>query len=944
MRFETSLDARDLIKPHETPMRLVSTSLATLLLLSLTAPVTARAQAPTTGRIVGRVLDAASGSGLTDAGIQVVGTTIGTMSVVDGRFTIVNVPAGTVTIMVRRIGYAPKTITGLYLDAGKTLQQDVSLAQASVQLTAQVVTAESERGSVNEALNTQKSAINVVSSITAEQIAKSPDGDAAQAVGRVSGVSVMDGKYVFVRGLGDRYTQTSLNGARIPSPEPEKKVVPLDLFPTGLLQTITTVKTFTPDQPGDFAGASVDIQTREFPAQRTWAMSTSTGASDAVLGRRVTMPGRVNGDLFATGAGARALPGFIQRFGNFANSFPGQSDYNRMVSEFRNSWTPRGQEGGLNGSTSISVGGNDPVLGQRIGYLVSGTYAYSQEAKLDQVRALAIAQTGSTPSEVDRYEGSTGRSSVLWGGLANFSTLLGARTRVALNNTYNRTMDSEARTERGLSENIGIPFAIARQRYVERSVRSTQLLLQADLTANQKVEISLSASGVTRAEPDRSEFVQAIFTDPGTGAEMAPQWFSSSNEGAVRSFSNLTENAWEGRGHYRLQFGEAGRTLAVKVGGLGRHASRDANSASYSISASGIAQAVRELSAERIFDGRYTAPSDNVFRVTPIGVGGTYTASDYLAAGFAMVEKEFGPRWQLIGGARVEYSDVLVTAEPTIGATSSTNPVFTDVLPAFALTFRPSASVNFRLSASQTVSRPEYRELAPIQYREVIGFDNVLGNADLQRALIQNFDVRWEWYMGAGEVVSIAAFAKRFTDPIERVYRGSSGTRIITFVNAAGADNYGVELEGRKSLDFVSDRLANFSLSANATIMQSQIRLGAQANAVTNSNRAMVGQAPYMFNTGLTWASNSGASSATLLYNVVGARITEAGEVPLPDVRELERHMVDISVRIPLGERFSGRIDAKNLLDAPYRLVQGPVTRESYRMGRGYSFGLSWRP
>ena len=352
-------------------MRRVLQSLA-LLLLCLALPSSGAAQAPTTGRIVGRVLDAANGAGLADAGIQVVGTTLGTMSGVEGRFTLGNVPAGTVTIIVRRIGYAPKTVTGLFLEAGKTLQQDVSLSAATVQLSATVVTAESERGSVNAALDAQKNSVNVVSSITAEQIAKSPDGDAAQAVGRVAGVSVQDGKYVFVRGLGDRYTQTSLNGARIPSPEPEKKVVPLDLFPTGLLQTITTIKTFTPDQPGDFSGATVDIQTREFPAQRTWVMSTSTGGSDAVIGRRVLMPALVNGDLVAAGAAARALPSFIQRFGNFATASPLQSDFNRMVSEFRNSWTPRAQEGLVNGSTSLSVGGNDPVLGRRIGYLVSG--------------------------------------------------------------------------------------------------------------------------------------------------------------------------------------------------------------------------------------------------------------------------------------------------------------------------------------------------------------------------------------------------------------------------------------------------------------------------------------------------------------------------------------------------------------------------------------------
>ena len=913
-----------------------------LLLSAVLMSTPLAAQTPTAGRIVGRVVDGATGSGLAEAGIQVVGTTIGVRSGVDGQFSIAGVPSGTVTIIVRRIGYVQKTVTGIFLEGGKTVEQDIALAQASLELAAQVVTASTERGTVNEALDAQKNSVNVVNSITAEQIAKSPDGDAAQAVQRVSGVSVQDGKYVFVRGLGDRYTQTSLNGARIPSPEPEKKVVPLDLFPTGLLQSITTVKTFTPDQPGDFSGATVDIQTKEFPAERTWAMSTSVSGSDAVVGRQLLMPTRVGGDLLANGAVPRSLPGFIQRYGNFSSASPGQADFNRMVSDFRNSWSPRGSEGGLNGSTSLSVGGNDPVFGQRVGYLVSGTYSYGQEARVDNVRALALAQNGSTPTEIDRYEGTMGRNSVLWGGLANFSTLVGSRTRVALNNTYNRTMDSEARREQGMSENLGIPFVITRMKYVERSVRSTQLLVQSDLTANQKLEFALTASGVTRNEPDRSEFVQAIFNDA-SGSPMAPQWFSTSNEGAVRTFADLGESSYESRAHWRLQFGDPGRSTALKIGGLGRYGTRDATNTSYSLNASGLTQAERELPAEQIF-ARYLNAGDNVWRVTPIGVGGSYDASDYLFAGFAMVEKEFGPKWQLITGARAEYSDVLVRAEPTVGARTATNPTFLDVLPAVAITYRPGARTNLRVSASQTVSRPEYRELAPIQYREVIGFDNVIGNPNLQRALVQNYDLRWEFYPSAGEVISLGAFAKRFTNPIERVYIGSSGTRIITFVNAKGADNLGLELEARKFLDFLSPYLANVAVSTNATVMSSEIRLDASSASVTNPNRAMVGQAPYMFNAGLQWSSNTGGTSASVLYNVVGRRITDAGEVPLPNVEELERHVVDFSLRFPVTERVSGRFDAKNLLDAPYRTVQGPVTRESYRVGRGFSLGFSWRP
>src|SRR6185503_15591004 len=201
-----------------------------------------------------------------------------------GRFSLANIPAGTVTLNFRRIGFTPKVVTGLLLSGGQTLEQNVSLAAAVARIEAQVVTASAERGTVNEALDKQRTAVGVVNSVTSEQISKSPDSDAAQAVQRVSGVTVTDGKYVFARGLGERYTTASLNGARVPSPEPEKRVVPLDMFPAGLLQTITTAKTFTPDQQGDFSGAQVDIRTREFPARRQITYSLTTGFSSATTG------------------------------------------------------------------------------------------------------------------------------------------------------------------------------------------------------------------------------------------------------------------------------------------------------------------------------------------------------------------------------------------------------------------------------------------------------------------------------------------------------------------------------------------------------------------------------------------------------------------------------------------------------------------------------------
>jgi hypothetical protein len=904
--------------------------------LSFLLPATvATAQGTPVGRIAGRVIDAETGQGIAGVGVQIVGTTIGAMTGLDGRYLIARVPAGTTTLQVRRIGYAPKTITGVIVTDGGTLEQNITMEAAKTELLAVTVSAASERGSVSAALDAQRKSVNIVNAITSEQIAKSPDGDAAQAIQRVSGVSVQDGKFVFVRGLGERYTQASLNGARIPSPEPERKVVPLDLFPSGLLQSITTAKTFTPDLSGDFSGALVNIQTREFPARRSFTLSQSVGVNSAAFG--VDLPAAITtqSDLFAFGADRRRLPSFIRSFGSFDNP-PTQDETNFMVNSFRNRWSPRTETGTGNTSTSASLGGTSTLFGTRIGYLASGTYGMSQEARADQVRALALAQDG--VNEVDRFEGMTGRQSALWGGLINVSAFLGSTTRITLNTTYNRTMDNDARRESGVSENLGLPFDINRLRYVERSVQSSQLAGEHEM-GRHRFEWAGTLSGVERVEPDRSEIV--YIQDENGGPSY---WFSGAIEGAVRTFSDLVEDSYEGKASYQLTLGEPGRQLKFKTGGLLRYTERSANNFVYQLQASRLSQDDLALRPEQIFDGRFTQPGMDFFTVRPFGtVGGSYGAEDRLAAGFAMVDWQVNDRVQLITGARLEANNPVVTAQPSVGAAVRTAPSFTDLLPSLAVTYRISDRQNLRLSGSRTLARPEYRELAPIQYREVIGFDNVIGNQNLVRTLITNADVRWELYPSPSEVLSVSFFAKQFTNPIERVYLGTSGTRVITFQNAQGASNLGVELETRTSLGRLSESLDAFTVFTNATLMRSDIQLDATQASVTREDRPMIGQAPYVLNTGLTWSPGRGTTSATLLYNVVGRRITDAGEIPLPDVEEMPRNVVDLSLRFPFVYGLSARVDAKNLLDSPFRVRQGPVTREAYRFGRVFNIGLTWQ-
>jgi len=920
------------------PMGRLSATVLTLSCLGL--PLAAQS----VGRITGRIVDGGQGRPIAGAVVELVGITPARSAAtgIDGRYSLGGVPAGPVTIRVRMIGFGAKVVTDIDVNAGATATQDVTLQAETVRLEELTVTAEAERGSVVHALNEQRQAVNVVNAITAEEISRGPDGDAAAAVQRVSGVTVQDGKFVQVRGLGERYTTTSLNGARIPSSEPERKVVPLDLYPAGLLAGIATAKTFTPDLPGDFSGADVDIRTKEFPTDRQITVSLGTAFNSRVTGKDLLAPRNAGREWLALASSRRGLPSLVAEAGSLSPQ-PSQPEVNAMVNSFRNAWSPVGATGGPGASGGISIGGNDPILGLPVGYLVSATYATDREIKSDQMRAnaLAGAEPG-TVSEVDRYEGMTGRESVLWGGLLNLSTSPG-RSRLSWNTSYNRSADNDARFEVGESENHGQSFEVNRLQYVERSALATQLQGEHQLGYRHRLEWAGALSRVTRDEPDRSEIVYQLDTDP-QGTPLPPTWFSISNEGAVRTFAGLAEDSRQLSLNYRLTFGPTTRPHALKVGGLYRDTDRAAENRAYSI-AGALDPESRRLRPEQIFDGRFAEPQDNFFRITPLSQGGSYHAEDRLLAGYLMVQAFLSGRVEVVGGARVEDSRVSVTTEPTIGESVLTEPSYTDVLPSIGANVSLSENHVLRFAASQTLSRPEYRELSPVAYREVIGAENILGNPDLRRALIRNFDLRWEWYPRPTEVVSLAVFAKSFADPIERIYLATSGTRLISYVNAESARNLGVELEVRKNLGLMfGESLLPWSFLANATVMNSRISIPGEGLASrTNDDRAMVGQAPFVVNAGLMYTAPRGLS-ASLFYNVVGRRIVSAGENPLPDVYEEARRGLDVAFRLPLFRTLSAKVDAENLLDSAFELTQGSVVKEYYRTGRKLSVGFTWSP
>lgn len=930
------------------PFRFRAAGLATVIaVLLLGAGTTTSAYAQTTdGRILGRILDADTGQPLIGTLVAVPGSGIQTLSGADGRYILANVPAGATEVSTSLLGYTNRTMSGIEVGASATVTLDIELSPAALAMDAIVVSVAADRGTIGRALDRQREAVGVTSEVTAQQISRGPDGDAAAAIQRVSGVTVQDGKFVFVRGLGERYTTTTLNGSRIPSPEPERKMVPLDLFPSGLVQSITTAKTFTPNLFGDFSGAQVDIRTREYPTQRQVVYSYSLGVNPDVTGRSGMVAPSAGGEWFALSTDPRRLPNTLAS----RTSFDGlrQADFNNIVRSFRNAWSVEERSVLPSSSMSVSVGGEDPILGRRFGYLASMTYSINEEAHHGEIRAVALPGADGATIEASRYEGSLGRTSVLWGGLLNLGTAFGDGNRISLNATYNRSADNDGRRERGVDENTGADLRIDQLQYVERSVASGQLQGEHQLAPRHFLDWSLSASTVRRQEPDRSEVVYLIEKNA-AGEEMPAAWALSGNEVAVRTFADLQEDAIEFKTDYRLSLGTVNRPFDLRIGGAIRNTERDADNRAWSVQSIGSNQltedrSLREQAPEEIFGDAFTDPNDAVFSVVPIAQGGSYSAQDRLYAAYGMVEATPSERLQVVAGARIERSELDLQAMSTLRTEYSANPTYTDVLPSLSFKLQVGENHNLRLAASQTLARPEYREVAPVQYREVIGGENTRGNSELRRTLIQNVDFRWEYYPNPGEALSVALFAKRFQDPIERIYLATSGTAINTFVNAEGARNYGVELELRKRLGGLGAAFEPIELFANSTVMRSRITIGNEGLAsTTNPNRPMLGQAPYVVNAGLTYTNDAGGVSGTILFNRMGKRLVAAAGAPLPDVYEMPKSTFDISLRFPLFGDFSGNLDFENLLDAEHRLQQGTVTREQYRSGRSISFGVTHR-
>ncbi len=905
------------------------------------------------GRIAGRVLDETSARPLSLVQISIASLTTGTMSDVEGSWTIRSIPPGTYELTVQRLGYTTKTITGVVVVDSEVTTLNVSLATAALELEdITVTTAAAESGNTAAVLANRKTAAAVTDAIGREQISGSPDSDAAAAMARVPGVSIVDKKFVFVRGLGERYGNTTLDGAVMPSPIADRKAVPLDLVPASFIENVSTSKSYLPRQPADYAGGLVEIQTRRVPGQKFFKFGAGTGLNSVTTGQDGLDYAGAGSDFLGFDDGLRDLPDMIptDRPVNRSNLSPAQLE--AVGEAFSSSWAgrpathPIGRSGELALATEIPLGERD------LGILATAHWDDSWSRRDNYVERV-FASAGLADPEVD-YAGQYSARAVTLGGLTNVDYSFTPEHRLSFNGLLNRVTEDQSRVLEGFNLDSNTDQRNTRIQYVENSLMQGRLTGKHyfDVGGGTTLDWKAAVSRAGRYEPNTRE---VLYREAG-GVFL---WDNFIQSGSI-FHQNLVEDAVNASADLQIPIRMNGSIGAIEIGAAFLNRDRSVLSRRFRFLPNGaIPNSVKQGTPDAIFAPENIGPGRGQFELREATFRpDNYVADQTTVAAYVMADFELMPGLRFAGGARVERSDQDVSPRDvfTLGASTLTGASLsnTDIAPGATLTWSANADMNVRAAASRTLARPEFRELAPFSFADFAGGYLVVGNPVLERSRITNLDLRWEWFPRPGAVFSVSGFYKRFADPIEEVVFPSSEF-IKSWLNAGDATNIGTEFEMRSDLGFLSEALEGFSVNLNLTLVDSKVETGSVAQIfvpgsgpleidVVGQERRLQGQSPYVVNAGATWTNPESGTSMSILFNRFGRRISQVGTQYLESVFEEGRNQLDLVFEQRLTSKISAKAGGTNLLGAEYRFTQGGDLLRGWNPGRAFSLSLTWQP
>ncbi len=928
------------------------------------------------GSVAGSIVSTWDGSPLSGAVVTVRGTTLAGNSDANGRFLLSGVPIGEQTLRFSKSGFASANVTEVRVLPGQTTTVNGNLRPEFYDMEEYEVTAEEFTQQSEQILVERQNSSAMVEALGSEFLSRLGAGNAAESISKVSGATIVDGKSAVIRGLNDRYISTTLNGANIPSADPYRQSASLDLFPSQVIDRVVVAKTFTPDQPGTYTGGGIDIVTKSFPEKPFLSLSLG-GAYNPnanLNGQFLTYKGG-GLDWTAMDDGGRALPTTLSQQAPIGGQFPTPQVGNlltnspvfsqRMESQLRldrltrdlgaTEFAPRNEAQPLNHNFSGAGGSSVPVFEGLLGYFAGVSYKHDFSSYEN-----GVARRYQTGTELkNSYRDARSLSTVNWSGMVNLGYKPLENHELGFTFFYNQNAVDDARIQdEGFDANnsTGGSFRKFNLYWTERNLTTYQIKGEHHFPTLKDLQFNwlIGLAQTTQDEPNARFFND---NDSGSGYESGGK--NSNPKDPTRYFRGLDEgnqnfkldwglpfNSWteeEARLKWGLFDSSSDRVFDERQfyysGGGGYNNDPNQFLTDNNLGLQAIRKNARSVSFQwanylQVFDSLYDADRG-------------------IQAAFLMVELPVVKKLKFIGGARLESTDMRVHSvsylDSSITAKKTNDTVLTqvDILPSVGLIYSIVTNMNLRLSYSQTIARPGFRELAAYYSYDPIISDFVEGNPLLNMTAIRNYDIRWEWFRRPGELFSVSLFYKDLKDAIERGNVKQEGD-VITYFNS-DAKLYGIEFEARKSLEFADASLSPFSFGGNLALVESEVQIAPNDLGVKRSffpdlpgTRALYDQSPYILNLDLSYTGERTGTSASVIYNIAGPRIALT-KLNTSDIYEQAVPSLDFVASQKIGRHASVKFAAKNLLDPRVERTYGETGQLLYSSySRGRSFGLSF--
>lgn len=788
------------------------------------------------------------------------------------------------TLVFNYVGYKEKSVS-VRATSTEELVSDILLEEAGKKLTDVVVNASrgTNKGATDNALIAYQRNTNTVASvISAESIKRSPDRNTAEILKRTPGASIQEGKYIIVRGLADRYNQAMLNGILLTSTEPDRKTFSFDLFPSQIIDNIIINKAFVPELPGEWAGGLIQVNTKDVPTKNFFNVQLGTSANSLTTGKEFFKDKGGKTDWYGIDDGTRSLPMGYTTKSNFDTA--SIASKTAMGKSMSNNWAPVSMTAKPNMSLQLNGGFSGTIFGKKAGGLIGVSYANSYRFQDNTNNQNQLSNNGLTPYIAlndKKYI-----NDINMGAIAGFSVFLNPLNKISYKAIVNvktaNTFNSRTGTIYDRQDLVkGNEFVFGQNVFF-----TNQLNGEHSITQKLKFNWYGAFNILDSYTPDQRRI---LYTKSIKGTD--PYVLNISNtlsqQSGSRVFQSLSDYIYTGGGDLTYKINQQ----TIKAGYMIQVKDRLYDAQLFAITLPTDNLALRLLDASSAFTAaNFGNGTDNKFAFNSIqNRNFRYLANTILNAGYVQFDNKLSDGVRVVWGLRVEDFDQLVGSVKKWDPRHSYSRV-TDFLPGVNATFKVGAKSNLRLTASQTVIRPELRELSALNIYDFELNASVSGNPGLKRTKITNTDLRYELYPQAGEIFTVGVFYKNFENPIESIYQeGSGGSSLFSFQNAAKATAFGLELEGRKKLT------KRFTLQANGSYINSKVE-----DANIGVSRTLQGQSPYLLNAGLLYDVTEKGFNMTALVNQIGKRIYLVGDIQAgagsPDVYENPRALVDFQM------------------------------------------------